>query len=258
MNMKKACLIIVIIAGYCVATYAQTDPPGSYPKEDIAHRHALPYPSIREADVAFCKRIERVIDTREKMNQVMNWPKNPLAKIIYNLVDVGDSNSIGELKAYPNDSLATPMKIKDINAKGRVCETIQVWIGPGPYDYRDSLVCTNYDISQIKRWEIVEDWIFDKQSSQFFPRIIAIAPLYKPALNGVELNEQPMFYISWAQVRPFLAKEEVFNRENDVRLSYLDLFEQRMFSSYITKESNDKDLAIKDMPEYKTNPKEAL
>ena len=249
---------MVMLTPFCSGAFAQADPAGSYPKNDLEHHHPLAYPPLREADVVFCKRIERIIDTREKKNAVMNWPKNPLSAIVHDLVDVGDSNSVGELMVYRNDSLANPMLIKDINHEGQDCETVSIWIGPGPYDYKDTTICTNYDFSQIKRWEIVEDWIFDKQSSQFFPRIVAIAPLYSPALNGVALNEQPMFYISWAKIRPFLAKEEIFNRESDVRISYLDFFEQRLFSSYITKESNDKDLAIKDMPEFKTNPMEAL
>jgi hypothetical protein len=51
----------------------------------------------------------------------------------------------------------------------------------------------------------------------------------------------------------------MFNRQNDAgRLTYDDFFEQRLFSSYITKTSNVFDLAIRDMEEFKLDGVEAL
>jgi DUF971 family protein len=51
----------------------------------------------------------------------------------------------------------------------------------------------------------------------------------------------------------------VFNRQNDAaRLTFDDWFEQRMFSSYITKESNQYDNRIKDYEEFKDNKVAAL
>jgi len=234
------------------------NPGSSYPKTDVAFHTPVAYPSIREADVAYCKRIERLIDTREKKNEVMNWPRNPLNTIIHDLVTTGENDFPGKLKAYANDSLVSPMTIKQINAIGSDTETIQIVVGPGPYDTKDTPIVNTLDYTKITRWEIVEDWIFDKQRSEFFPRIIAIAPMYNPSFNGISLPEQPMYYINWAQVRPLLAKEEIFYPDNEVRMSYSDFFDQRLFSSHITKESNSMDLAIKDMPEYKTSPLDAL
>jgi gliding motility associated protien GldN len=111
----------------------------------------------------------------------------------------------------------------------------------------------------VNRFMIYEEWIFDKQRGMFFPRIVAIAPLFKQTIGGVELGERPMFYVSFEELRPIIINEEVFNRQNDaMRQTYYDFFEQRLFSSYITKESNMYDRAIKDMPEFKDDPMEAL
>ncbi len=252
---------VVLACQFNLMAQRSTDPENlgsSYPKTDVALHNPVAYPSIREADVAYCKRIERLIDVREKKNDVMNWPRNPLNMIIHDFLTTGESSFPGKLKAYKNDSLISALTINQVNAIGSDTETIQIYVGPGPYDTKDSTIVNTLDYAKITRWEIVEDWIFDKQRSEFFPRIIAIAPMYNPSYNGILMPEQPMYYISWAQVRPLLAKEEIFNPDNEVRMSYSDFFDQRLFTSHITKESNSMDLAIKDMPEYKTSPMEAL
>ena len=232
-----------------------------YEKQSIKERKVVPYAPIREADVIFSRKMSRIVDTREKKNLVLNWPQNPLNKLVYTLLlQTGDTKAPGKLKAFSTDSLIKPMAVDAVKKIGGFCETIQVPIDPNdPYNTRDSTVCTPFDYSQIKRWQIDELWVFDKQRGMFFARIIDIAPLYVPNINGTTLPEQPMFYIKYEDLRPVLVNQEVFNRGNDAhRLSFYDFFEQRLFASYIIKQSNDKDLAIRDFPEYKDNPMEAL
>ena len=58
---------------------------------------------------------------------------------------------------------------------------------------------------------------------------------------------KPLFWIYFPDVRPLLAKSEVYNRFNDAaRFTYDDLFWKRMFTSYIYKESNVFDRKIVD------------
>jgi gliding motility associated protien GldN len=105
----------------------------------------------------------------------------------------------------------------------------------------------------------MEDWIFDKQTSQFFIRIIAIAPLYDLIVSGQNFGESELFWVKWTDLRSVLVNQEVFNRHNDaMRFSYDDYFEQRVFSSYITKESNAFDNKIVDFEEFKSDKFAAL
>jgi gliding motility associated protien GldN len=56
-----------------------------------------------------------------------------------------------------------------------------------------------------------------------------------------------MYWCYYPDLRPILAKYEVFNPQNDaVRLSWEDVFESRRFESYIYKESNVYDRQIKE------------
>lgn len=265
--MLKKFLGTLVLVAMTTGAYAQQDSKDAhkyldynYEKKAVKERKVVPYAPLREADVIYAKRIERVIDTREKQNMVMNWPKNPFNKLIYDLVITGEASSTGKLKAYQSDTLNNAMTIEEISKIGGSCETVQIQIDPlDPYSTVDSLVCTPFDPIMVKRWKIFEEWIFDKQRGMFFPRIIAIAPLYNPMANGIALPETPMFYVSYEDLRPILIKEELFNRGNDAqRLTYYDFFEQRYFSSYITKNSNQYDMQIKNFPEYKDNPMEAL
>ncbi len=232
----------------------------NYDKMSIKERKALPYPSLREADVLYAQRIVRMIDTREKKNLPLQWPKNPLNKLMYEMTTVGEDGNPGQLKAYKNDSLTSVYMVDEVKKMGAIEETVQVQVDPNdPYYLVDSTVYTPFDYVSIRKYMIGEEWIFDKQRSQFFPRIDWIAPVYKPLLGGIELPEQPMFFVSWNELRNVLVNEEIFNRKNDaMRLSYNDYFEMRLFSSYIIRESNEFDLAISDMPEFKDNPMEAL
>jgi gliding motility associated protien GldN len=266
--MKRKIILSITGIFISLCLYAQDNMPGEkpgppYKRTELAERKVIQYPPLREADVIYAKRIERIIDVREKKNLVMNWPKSALNKIIYDLVLTGEPTESGKLRAYRTDSLSNAMLIQDIRKVGCDINTIQIHDPNAPdsdiYATIDKVDTTLFDPSTIKRWKIVEEWIFDKQRSMFFPRIIALAPLFQPNLNGVLFPEQPMFYISYLDARQFLANTECFNRQNDaMRFTFYDFFEQRLFSSYITKENNDKDFAIKDFDEFKNNPRDAL
>src|SRR4051812_8288916 len=79
----------------------------NYDKRAVKERKAVPFPSLREADAVYAKRIQRIIDVREKKNLPMKWPKNPLWGVLKtNIVD-GEEKGYGKLKAYKSDSLTS-------------------------------------------------------------------------------------------------------------------------------------------------------
>ena len=216
-----------------------------------------PWPYLREADVMYSRRIERVIDTREKINLCMKWPRNPLYQIIYDAATQANG-----LIAYRSDSLTSFYTPEDILKLGNVDITIQYYPDPNdPYYAVDSNIHIQFNPENIKKYLLVEDWIFDRNTSAMYVRILAIAPMYRPLAGntGIELGEQPMFYLKYNEARNVFVKQEIFNRNNNAaHLSFDDFFEQRLFSSYITKESNDFDLTIRQFEEYQADPYEAL
>lgn len=232
-----------------------------YIGNNIKLRKVVPYPPLREADVMLCNRVHRIIDTREKMNVVMNWPKNPLSIILFNAITIGNGSAPIPAYVVNSDSLATQMDVETIIDKFSY-EIVTTIIDP--YDENSTidtvLIVPIFAEEAILKYEVMEDWIFDKQRSMYFPRIVAIAPMYQPYIGGVKLDRYyKLCWIKWEDVKSVLVNQEVFNRQNDaMRLSYLDFFELRMFSSYIVKKSNVFDNYIQDYEEFQDNSYAAI
>jgi gliding motility associated protien GldN len=102
----------------------------------------------------------------------------------------------------------------------------------------------------VVKFRIKEDWMFDKQRGEMITRIVGIAPMVKLRAGGQTLEDQPAFWIYFPEARHIFVTKEVVNRGNDATgLSYDDVFNKRIFDSYIVKESNPDDLRIKDYAE---------
>lgn len=223
----------------------------TYEKAAVKQRKVVPYPYLREADVSYQKRIWRLVDTRQKQNLVMNWPKSHFGNMVYKAVNDG------VLTPYRSDSLVSIFTPEEVLELGIIRENQQV-INPlnpdDPYDLLDTVITTPFDPLKIQKFFVMEDWIFDKKHSVFFARIIAIAPCYRPVAGGIELPEQALFWLYYPELRNVMINWEIFNRKNDAsRISYDHWWEKRMFSSYIYKESNEYDYRLKDFVEYEND-----
>jgi gliding motility associated protien GldN len=221
-----------------------------------AQKPPEPWPPLREADVMYTKRVVRMIDTREKFNQPMRWPKNALHNIIYNAVQ---DRTIG---VYPNEdsmSLENQMDYEIATKLGGYIEIIQVLIDPTDIyaGTIDSPVFVPFDPNKIVKFMIMEDWIYDKKTSEMLPRIIAIAPLYNPVAgsSGFTMPEQPMYWLRYDEARALFAQQKIFqpNTAASAMLTYDDFFEMRMFRSYVIKENNMYDYYVKDFEEFKND-----
>jgi len=252
--------VTLLICGFSFVGNAQEEGGGekayksdfTYEKRTIEERKVIPYPPLRQADVMYARRIHRILDMREKQNLAMLWPKNPFNCTVYNAVMKGIQGK--KLTPYKNDSLTsyyTREKVIDRISSENPSEYTPYPIERPSY-VRDTVYNDKLDCSEINKFRIMEDWIFDKEASEFFPRIIAIAPLFQPERGGAKLGETQMFWVKWKELRKVLVNEPMFNRHNDeARLSYYDFFEQRLFSSYIVKEPNEFDVDIENIPKYR-------
>jgi len=223
---------------------------GYYKKTNILSAKITPYPNLREVDVAFAKRIWREIDVREKMNQYLASPKQRLIDVLLNAI------ASGELTAYDanpdpkidpdGDAFSRPLSPGD--AHGRLADSSLVEKRDANNNIISSkMVAGDFNADSLLKFRIKEDWIFDKQRSMFEPRIIGIAPMIKIKGAGAISDYQPAFWIYFPDARPILATKEVASRDNDnTGLSFDDVFMKRIFTSYIVKESNDKNDRIRD------------
>ncbi len=219
------------------------------PLDDIVKRTTmnekpvLPYDPVREADIFWEKRIWRVIDVREKMNQSFTYPEMPFAKILL------DAATNGEITVYSteDDKFSYPLTMDDVANKMGSVDTVD-YFDPETYETSIKVVRNELDPTDIQRFRIKEVWFFDEESSTMQVRILGIAPLQDVKdENGNFQYENPMFWVYYPEARQMLARQKVFNDNNDASpTSWEDLFEMRYFSSYIFKQSNVQDRRLQD------------
>lgn len=220
----------------------QTPPDVDAPLDGIVQRklildkQLLPWEPIREADILWSKRLWRVIDVREKINLPFIYPEMPFFTVLMNGIQ---KDTI--IKAYKADNDKFFYKISQKELQNILSSTDTInQIDPTTYESKIKVVFNQINPDDIKRYRLKEDWYFDRQQSVLKVRILGIAPL-KDVKNeaGEFMYEQPLFWIRYPDCREYLARNRAFIEGNDSNpMSWEDLFEQRRFSSYVTKESN--------------------
>ncbi|WP_184547965.1 gliding motility protein GldN [Mucilaginibacter sp. FT3.2] len=226
---------------------------GYFKKNNILNARVTPYPNLRESDVAFAKRVWREIDVRDKMNTYLASPKRRLIDVLLDAITAGELTAYdatqGKKDDINGDGFSTPLAAGAARARlaGGDSSVVSVPDKDGNI-VSSKMVANEFNPDSVIKFRIKEDWVFDKQRSVFEPRIIGIAPLFKPkAAPGVDVGYQPAFWVYFPEARPILATKEVVSRASDgTGLSFDDVFMKRIFNSYIVKESNDKDESVKD------------
>jgi gliding motility associated protien GldN len=256
--MKKSLLALIILSillGLRFDLFSQVlDSPkrdGVFDKISNDNRKPIPYSYVRESDVMWSKRIWRVIDFKEKMNQPFYYPMEPQNGRKSFMSVVMDALKEGSIIAYEagsyDDSFLTPISPVQLLQSLSSIDTITLQRSYPPYDSYDTVNVKEFHTYDITRIRIKEDWFFDKQRSMMDVRIIGLCPILEQFDETTQdfKGYKPLFWIYFPDIRPLLAKSEVYNRFNDGgRLTYDDIFWKRMFASYIYKESNTFDRKI--------------
>ena len=204
----------------------------------IYESQVLPYEHLREADIPWQKRLWRLIDVREKMNLHFKNEKDPFFDIIK------DAAISGEITVFKGDdkTFSEPMFGSEVEKLLRRPDTIQV--PDENFNMVTKITLIEIFAANIERFRIKEVWYFNKEESVVKCRILGIAPMYQEfdGDTGVFIAEYPLFWVYYPQAREMLSKHRVFNPNNDAApLTWYDIFEQRMFASFIWKQSNELD-----------------
>lgn len=216
----------------------------SYDRNTHLQREVVPYQYLREADVTYERRIWREIDVREKMNLPFAWPRRPFISIVL------DAAYRGDLTVYNpiDDEFTTVMTPEEVKTIGRSVDTITV-LDPNTGEEFTEVKERVLNLDNIKKFRLKEDWVFDKQLSTLYVRVIGLSPIWsRYDESGNLMGDFPMFWVYYPDIRHYMVKEEAFNlADNDgAKLTWDDVLEMRLFGSYVVKETNVYDRFIRD------------
>jgi len=247
--MKKIFVFLGVLAFLVGATRHEAKAQiidGAYQRTDIYKRKPTPLPYVREADVMYRKKVWRIIDLREKINQPLYFP-NKEVEGRFNLVNLfieGIKN--GKLTAYDaknDDEFKVPITFEQVKEAFGATTRTQMVKDIDTGELKPTVITGEIRSEEVKQFMIKEEWYFDKQSSTMNVRVIGICPIQEffreGDANQEEVQRRQVFWIYYPEAREIMASNEVFNPLNTARnASFDDIFLKRKFNSYIVKEEN--------------------
>ena len=256
--MKKVLLSILAVVALAMASNAQSvidaddgrNPNDFYQQGIVVGKRAMPYPFLRESDVVWRTTIWRKIDFNESFNQFFYFPfeqeKSTQGRInLVNLILNAVKN--GSFEIYEDDDMKVPQDVETALAQTRSRSTKETEVGEDEWGEPIIQIDTTFedlDAATVKMAQLKEFWYIDKQDTRQKVRIVGMAFQYtKDVIKAGEAGQQtdwtfwvPMDFMT---VRQVLVNANAYDENNDVaERSYDDVFVQRYFDSYVTRESN--------------------
>jgi gliding motility associated protien GldN len=175
--MNRKILLGMIILMFTGMTYGQAFK--DIYEKSIPENRKIDYPFLREADVIWSKKIWRIIDLREKANQLLYYPtkttldgRKSLTMILLDEIKSGRLNAMDPLKIN-SDSIVASVTYADIEGlMGARATTQQIQTISG--QFVDTVIRTTAKREDIKQLLVYEEWFFDKKLSKIDVRIIGL------------------------------------------------------------------------------------
>lgn len=205
-------------------------------------------------DVIWRKAVLRVIDLRERQNNVLYYPKEDLDSLGQkNLFAIIFQRVLeGKLPAYKSPTNPEQTFVPRFTPENRF-DVEEFLSANGLNTWDDNYGKINYITPGVIKFYIQEVWYFNKATSTFHNKIISIAPVYDENYNKrSDMRTGAFFWVPFDKLRPYLQEEFMkLNGRNIAPLvNYDDFFVARQFDSYIIKDydvrSNDIDKDIED------------
>ena len=245
-----AALAISVNAQSIIDAEEGRNPNDFYQQGIVVGKRAMPYPFLRESDVVWKMAIWRQIDLNENFNQFFYYPieqgKNEQGRInLVNLIMTAAAN--GEFDIYEDDDMKVPQEWSKAlaNLQGK---QLKVRYGEedefGDQEVFNDTIPVEFDPATARLVKLKEYWYVDKQDTRQKVRITGLSFRFTKELLRSGVSEEVNEWTFWVpmddmRVRQVLVNANAYDQNNDIaERSYDDIFIQRYFDSYVTRESN--------------------
>jgi len=201
----------------------------------LKERKPLAYAPVQERDILWEKRVWRVLDLRQKMNQQFTAPESQFCEILINGIKEGKLNAFSP----EDEKFSFPLPFDELLNTVEKIDSVEI-VDPETFISSWEVVRESLNPQDIKKIRIKEIWYVDSKTSQLKVRILGIAPVLEVFDDfGNVLYEKPLFWIHYSSSRAFLAQHQVVQQGNArPTISWEDQLERRFFASTIYKVSN--------------------
>ena len=177
--------------------------------------------------------VYRELDMNIDDNAVLYYPEEPMDGMTNLFRVIFDAFVKGELKGY---EYMDGREIFDAKHEVKVQDILET------HDIDPSDV-PSY---QVLSYYVKEEWNFDKNSSQYGPRVLAICPLLHRSGEFGGITRYPLFWINYEDLRPYILDKLVMGAgfNTSVRYTMDDIFTMTKYKGEIYKVQNPRGLTL--------------
>ena len=201
--------------------------------------------SATDADLAWMKVVYRSLDLQYRANAALYFPEQSvdgqenLFRIMMRLLASGELTAYEYLDGREAFTDEYRLKVRDMLDRFHIYYTE----GKGYSEKRQVFDIEESDIpsTEVLGYYMVERWEFDRRAGRMRTKVEALCPvLHRSEEFGHEAVRYPMFWVRYADIRPYLAGQLIFTDDDNnlPQSTYDDYFNLGLYKGEIYKTRN--------------------
>lgn len=201
--------------------------------------------AVSDSEMQWMRVMYRQLDLTKDANAALYYPDEPvegqenLFRIIMRHMASGDLTGYEYLDGREVFSDNYKVRMADVLDRFHILHTTAK--GSTEKNPRFTIEDADVPASEVLSYYIIERWEFDKRSNRMRTRIEALCPvLHRDGDFGAEAIRYPMFWVRYADLRPYLSTQNIFTNDDNnlATCTYDDYFQLGLYNGEIYKTRN--------------------